>query len=149
MTRMMTAVCCAGVLGIAAASAAQSDGMKKMEMGKDMMVTGCVAQDSADMSHFMLKNAMMAGADGMKKDSMAKPADTKPMSYMLMGGDLKAHVGHKVEVTGSMADKMMAKDSMSKDGMAKDSMAKDGMAKPMAMPTLNVKSVKMLAATCS
>lgn len=139
MKRVMTTVCCACVLGAAGLSAAQADKkMDKMDKGmKSMTVTGCVAEHDG---HFMLNNAMMAG-------------DTKAMTYDLMGGDLKAHVGHKVEVTGSHESKM-AKDKMSKDKMAKDKMAKDKMMDQdkMAMSdshgTLNVKSVKMISATC-
>ena len=140
---MMTAVCCACFVGGAAAAQDKmmdKDKMSKDKMDKPMMVTGCVAAGS-ETGHFMLTNGMMAG-------------DTMGKSYNLMGGELKAHVGHKVEVTGTMGDgkmmgkdKMMSKDKMDKDKMAKDTMAKDTMAMS-EMHTLNVKSVKMLAATC-
>ena len=134
MNRLMTAVCCACVLGAAGVSAAQADKkMDKMDKGmKSMTVTGCVAEKDG---HYMLNNAMMAG-------------DSKAMAYDLMGGDLKAHVGHKVEVTGS-SDSKMAKDKMSKDKMSKDKMMdKDKMGMAEAHGTLNVKSVKMISTTC-
>lgn len=134
MKRLMTMVCCACVLGAAGLSAAQADKkMDKMEKGmKSMTVTGCVAEKDG---HYMLNNAMMAG-------------DSKAMAYDLMGGDLKAHVGHKVEVTGS-SDSKMAKDKMSKDKMSKDKMMdKDKMGMAEAHGTLNVKSVKMISTTC-
>jgi len=115
--------------------------MDKMPKGA-VMVTGCVAPGSmAD--HYMLTNAttshgaMGKDAMGMKKDAMGD----HPMSYALAGGDLKAHVGHKVEVTGTM---MKSRDmGMMKD---KDSMAKADMAKTS---TLKVQSVKMLSESCS
>ena len=135
MKKLVTAVCCACVVGAAGLSAAQADKMgkmDKMEKGmKSMTVTGCVAEGTG--GHYMLNNAMMPGMKGDAK------------SYDLMGGDLKAHVGHKVEVTGSMDGKKMDKDKMGK--MEKDKMDKDkmGMAKH---DVLNVKSVKMLASTC-
>src|SRR3974390_1174049 len=116
MKRLMPALACACVLGAAGLSAAQGDKkmdkMDKMDKGmKSMTVTGCVAEHDG---HFMLNDAMMAG-------------DTKTTTYDLMGGDLKAHVGHKIEVTGSSAK--MAKDKMSKDQMSKDKMMdKDKMA---------------------
>ena len=66
------------------------------------------------------------------------------MAYDLMGGELKAHVGHKVEVTGSADAKKMDKDKMSKDKM----MEKDKMGMSEAHGTLHVQSVKMIAATC-
>ena len=130
MKRLMTAVCCACVLGAAGLSAGQTD--KKMDKrGKNVTsitVTGCVAEKGG---HYMLNNAMMAG-------------DTMAMAYDLMGGDLKAHVGHKAEVTGSTDSKMMAKGKMDKDKMMeKDKMAMSGM-----HGTLHVKTVKMIATTC-
>ena len=141
MKRLMTAVCCACLMG--AAAAAQTGSMDKMDkdkmakdkMGKPMMVTGCVAAGS-EAGHYMLTNGMMAG-------------DTTGKSYDLMGGELKAHVGHKVEVTGTMDDGKMGKDKMmSKDKMDKDKMAKDKMATSDMHTALRVTSVKMIAATC-
>ena len=135
MKRLMTAVCCACLMGAAAAAQTSTDKMDKDKMHKDymdkpMMVTGCVAAGS-EAGHYMLTNGMMAG-------------DTMGKSYDLMGGEHKAHVGHKVEITGTMDDgKMMGKDKMSKDKMGKDKM---GMAEMHS--GLHVKSVKMLAATC-
>ena len=145
MKRLMTAVCCACVLGAAGLSAQadkKMDKMDTMDKGmKSMTVTGCVAEKDG---HYMLNNAMMAG-------------DTKAEAYGLMGGDLKAHVGHKVEVTGMMDSKMMAKgkmdkmdkDKMSKDKMMeKDKMDKDKMGMSDMHGTLHVKSVKMMSTTC-
>ena len=147
MKRLMTAVCCACLMGAAAAAQTGSadkmdkDKMAKDKMGKPMMVTGCVAAGSTD-GHYMLTNGMMAG-------------DTTGKSYDLMGGELKAHVGHKVEITGTLddskmmgKDKMMSKDKMDKDAMAKDKMSKDKMGMAEMHAGLNVKSVKMLSATC-
>jgi hypothetical protein len=136
MKRLMTAVCCACVLGAAGLSAAQADKkMDKMDKGmKSMTVTGCVAEKDG---HYMLNNAMMAG-------------DSKAMTYDLTGGELKTHVGHKVEVTGSTDAKMMDKmDKMDKDKMSKDKMMdKDKMGMSDMHGTLQVKSVKMISATC-
>ncbi len=125
MKRLIAAVCCACVLGAAGLSAGQTDKkMDKMEKNmKSMTVTGCVAEKDG---HYMLNNAMMAG-------------NTKAMAYDLMGGDLKAHVGHKVEVTGSTDSKMMAKGKM----MEKGKMAMSDM-----HGTLHVKTVKMISTTC-
>ena len=112
----------------------------KMEM-KEMKVTGCVAQGS-HMGQFMLNNAMMSGdMKDMKKDDMKMKDGMKPMSYMLKGGDLKAHVGHKVEITGTMGDDKMAQGL----DVQRTSMAKDKM---MAAKVLTVKSVDMISATC-
>ena len=136
MNRLMTMMCCACLMGASAAAQTGStekmdkDKMAKDKMAKPMMVTGCVAAGS-ESGHYMLTNGMMAG-------------DTTGKSYELMGGDLKAHVGHKVEITGMMAhDKMMGKDKMAKDKMPKDHMTMSDM-----HGALNVKSVKMISATC-
>ena len=146
MKRLMTAVCCACVLGVAGMSAAQDDKMAKGKMdtmGKGMMpmsVTGCVAEKDG---HYMLDNAMMAG--DMKA---MHTGDAKAMSYHLTGGALKAHVGHKVEITGSMDPKMGAMGKgkmMDKDKM----MGKDKMETSDTHGTLTVKSVKMISTSCS
>lgn len=76
---------------------------------KAVAVTGCVAVNSG---HYMLTNGMMAG-------------ETAGKSYDLVGGNLKAHVGHKVTVTGRVQPMAMGKGS------------------------LRVTTVKMLAASCS
>lgn len=139
MKKLMTMMCMASLMAVAAAAQTGSTGkmdqdhMSKDKMGKSMMVTGCVAA-GAETGHYMLTNGMMKG-------------DTTGKSYELMGGDLKAHVGHKVEVTGSMDDKMMmGKDKMSKDTMDKDAMPKDKM--HADMHPLTVASVKMISTTC-
>jgi tRNA A37 methylthiotransferase MiaB len=137
----MKRVLCASVLamGCTIALSAQSgmaDKPKDDKMAKDaktVAVTGCVAE--AD-GHYMLNNATWEGM-------------TTPSTVALSGGTLKPHVGHKVEVTGTM--KAMDKDAMKKDTMAKpDAMAGHDMKKDAAMAgTLTVKDLKMIAATCS
>ena len=137
----MKRVLCASVLamGCTIALSAQSgmaDKPKDDKMAKDaktVAVTGCVAE--AD-GHFMLNNATWEGT-------------AKPATVALSGGTLKPHVGHKVEVTGTM--KAMDTGSMNKDATAKpDAMAGHDMKKDAAMAgTLTVKDLKMIAATCS
>lgn len=157
MKRMMAMMCVATACSAAAAmaqSGAPMDQDKMMKHDKMMkgtvMVTGCVA-DKDSMGHYMLNHAMMSGM--MKPESTA--GSTAPMmSYMLSGGDLKAHVGHKVEVTGMM-EKAKAGTMDHKDGTMKDhkTMADHKMDGKMMddkkmTDTLKVKSVKMLAASC-
>lgn len=127
MGRLLTVIGCACIASTLALSASQSDQQDKDQMGKEMKVTGCVAQGH-DADHFMLSNAMISG-EAMK-------SDMKPSSYELMGGDLKAHVGHKVEVTGVMADYKMIDHEEKTAEMKK----MDG--------SLTVKSVKMISTTC-
>ena len=147
MKRQMTSMCVALAWSVAAVAAQDSmskGGMDKMDkMAKGTVkVTGCVAAGSmAD--HYMLTHAEMSH-DAMGKDKMAmehdKMAGDAMMSYVLAGGNLKAHVGHKVEVTGTL-DKKNGMGNMK----AKDSTAKDD----MTSSTLKVQSVKMLSDSCS
>jgi len=133
--------------------AAQSGGtsanggtMDTMAM-KDTTYTGCVEAGSAP-TRFMLthlaaddhmgKDAMKKGTmkeetmakDGMSKDTMA------PTTWSLASSsvDLSKHVGHKVTVTGSPAQRKM-------DAMGKDAMGKSA-------PVFNVTNLKMVAASC-
>ena len=130
-----------------------ADQMGKKPMMKDgpMTVSGCVATVTGA-SGYTLTNVMHMGGGmaGMEKKDNMKPAMSgHPMTYRLVGGDLKAHVGHKVEVTGTMSkadmdhmakmDQQMAGETKPGDKMAADQMK--------AM-TFTVASVKMVAATC-
>ena len=106
-------------------------------------VTGCVAEGSSP-GQFMLNNASTA-PDAMKKEGApGTTAATRAMtdkvvsSYTLVGGtDLKAHVGHKVEVRGAVTGDA----AKTEKGTATD-------AKTMSAPQLKVESVKMVSTTC-
>ena len=150
-----TVLLCSGAL------MAQST-MDKGQMAKDkpmkdgvVTVTGCVAQ-ADDMKQFTLTNATMSPMAKMGADAAMKPDAPKPdmaMSYALDGGDLKPHLGHKVEVSGTMEKKPM-KPMMDHDKMAgpetmgdKDKMGTTAKKDTMA-GKIKVTSVKMLAANC-
>ena len=92
----------------------------------------------------------VAGVDRMQKsmkdDAMAKTAmddgrmghDAMPPAMLSLTGSsvvLSRHVGHKVSVTGWFAHERM--NAMDKDAMGK------------SMSTFTIKSLKMVAATCS
>lgn len=119
-------------------------------------VTGCVAQGDTE-GQYKLTNAMVSDATTKDKEktsseaatpagtSGAKPDAGMTISYDLVGGDnLKAHLGHKIEVTGT-TDPMHKIDKMSDTGkMDKDKMAH----KDMKGGKLTLKSFKMLSAVC-
>ena len=151
------AVLVAAVLSVGAAAQSsgtmgKGDKMDKMEM-KDATYTGCVETGSEPGSFTLThlaaddhigKDAMKKdtiGNDTMKKDTMAKDSMSKdamaPMVLSVTGSsvDLGKHLGHTVSVTGSPAHGKM--DSMGKDTMDKGASA------------FTVKSLKMVAATCS
>lgn len=145
MKQLMTAVCIAGLMGASAAAQMPMDKkpmgqMDKSKMGKEITVTGCVTAGT-DAEQFTMTNGMLKG-------------ETTGKSYDLKGGDLKAHVGHKVAVTGTIETGMAGKDKMKPmdDDMGEHKMAKDKMAKDkmgMTPRALRVTSVKMIAETCS
>jgi hypothetical protein len=107
MKRVMTMLGIVGFCSVAAIASAQTPAAKPMAKkaaaATATTVTGCVAA-GADTKHYTLN-----GDDHT--------------AYTLVGGTLKPHVGHKVEVTGTPTK--------------------------AAATTLHVKSVKMVAATCS
>jgi len=97
-------------------------------MAKDMMKKGALAKDT------MAKNATLKDAmakDGMSHESMA------PTTLTLTGSsvDFSKHVGHKVSLTGSLANEKM-------EAMEKGTMSK-------STPTFTAKSLKMVAVACS
>lgn len=139
MKTLAIAVCCAMACTAAVVTAqGAATGQDTTKKGmKDVTVTGCVSEGTG--GQYMLTNATMSGA--MKSETKT---EMKPMSFNLMGGELKAHVGHKVEVSGTMdPSKMMKHDTMDKDAVEKtagDKMAMGG--------EIDVKSVKMISASC-
>ncbi len=158
LKKQLTAMIMTVTLGAGGVIYAQSGAMSKDQMDKGMMkngsmtVTGCVAA-GPESGKFMLNNAMMMG--GMDKDKMAKDTMAKPgmsghmMSYELVGGDnLAAHLGHKIEVMGTMSKSDMQK-MMDMQKMDKDKMDQPMAGKDMKAMKLDVKSFKMLSAACS
>jgi len=151
MKRSMSSVAILVVAVWSVALGAQSGGAMakgdKMET-MDTNYTGCIEAGSAA-GAFMLTHLATADhmgkdvmkKDAMKKDTMAEDSMSKdsmaPTTLTLAGSsvDLSKHVGHKVSVTGSPAHEKM--DTMEKGTMGK------------ATPTFTVKSLTMVAATCS
>lgn len=113
---------------------------------KPMMVTGCVAQSDGmyTLDHAMMSTDMKHV--DMKTMSTADMNTKHMMFYSLMGGDLKAHIGRKVDVTGTLSKGTMSRD-MAAAKMPNDAAHKDAAAMMMG-GTLQVKSVKMISATC-
>lgn len=150
-------LCSTALMAQSSMDKTQMDKDKTMKSGT-VTVTGCVTQGS-DMSHFTLTKATMADKMAPMKPDTAAPAMTGDqammMSYELDGGELKAHLGHKVEVTGTMDKSAMMDHDKTKMGTtgtageAKMDKDKAGMAhKDMMAGKIKVKSVKMLATSC-
>jgi hypothetical protein len=113
---------------------------------KSVTLTGCVAQ-GIDADHYVLANAVRredppssAAAAGNSKrvGSDQEGANDRTGPYDLEGGEFKAHLGHKVEVTGTGASGGKTASATSESAGARKS-----------LPRFNVQSVKMLSESCS
>jgi hypothetical protein len=114
---------------------------------KSVTITGCVAQ-GIDADHYMLANAVrredppsssaVAGTSRKVRSDNA-PASDRTGPYDLQGGEFKAHLGHKVEVTGTSGD----------TGKATQTTISGSATEGKPLPRFNVVSVTMLSATCS
>ena len=136
LTIGMALICSAGL------AAAQSSG--KPTGAKDtattvapgtVVVIGCVAQ-STDAKGYVLNDAIMAPRPVDKKASdrptAAPSGDKTVLSYMLDGGEMKATSARKWRYSGTkITENTMAMDHKDLGG------------------TLKVKSVKMIAASCT
>ena len=114
---------------------------------KSVILTGCVAQ-GIDADHYVLANAVrreqppsstaVAGTSGrVRSDNVGASDRTGP--YDLQGGEFKAHLGHRVEVTGTSGS----------TGDTTDTTTSESVPERKPLPTFNVQSVKMLSVTCS
>jgi hypothetical protein len=147
------------IIGIAlicgGAASAQSPAPAKPSNGgatvKDgVVVTGCVAQ-APDGRGYLLNDAIMAPAATGRTASDAAatpPADKTVLSYVLDGGNLKGHVGHKVEITGTKSGDKAGKADKASDPAKMDT-SNAALDHQDVGGTLKVKSVKMIAASCT
>jgi hypothetical protein len=139
----------ATVACLATAGASAQTGSTAASAGKDTItVTGCLMPDTQSAANspagpgFKLTGVMKAAAPatttGTTGTTGSMPSATSIASAYALDGpdaDLKTHVGHKVEVTGTAAPPASA-ESASRSADA-------------ATPRLKVSSVRMIAADCS
>lgn len=127
------------VLLVAFAAALPSHAaQQKPGAAKPSTISGCVAQSGAS---YRLDHAVVAtdpDVDTQNRPATEASPTPKMLSYLLTGGDVKSHVGHKVEVTGTISTETKSKDVADIKGVPGMKIA----------GTLNVTSVKMIAATC-
>ena len=108
-------------------------------------VIGCVAGD-AEAGRYILTGAFVSGDDvpstvgtagkiGSGKDLSFENS----LSYDLIGGRLKAHVGHEVEIIGIISDARLNNSDALRSAIGSSKQEKT---------TLTVDSVLMLAAKC-
>ena len=151
-SRIWSATCATIVLGVSVGMLAQDapapQAGSQSSAAKTITVTGCVAKAeqaatgttgtagapaAKDTTKFVLSNASIGPSATAGTAGANPPAAAVATEYKLDGDDAKLtpHVGHKVEITGTVAE-------------AKGDMA----ASAANSPKLKVDSVKMLAPSC-
>ena len=113
---------------------------------KNVTVTGCLkAGESAD--SFMLSDLKFgkAGDKAVGTSGAAPAAIASATSLKLTGSPsgtkLSEHVGHTIEVTGTVSEKSASAPAAPADPAARPSAS--------ATPALDVRTVKMVSATCT
>lgn len=152
MNRTIFAISVGLIAGLSTALSAQTASSDYGKVDQKTMenitvkVTGCIASAVAA-GRYILTDAVIShdditstvgttGKDGSEKDVSIEHGP----SYDLKGGDLRTHVGHKVEVTGITGDaKLNSRDPLRSATSSSPTFEK---------PTLTVKSVKMISAVC-
>lgn len=150
---IFAAIVCAAAVSVSAQSTpppAGDQAQPSADASKKITVTGCVERapeggtsagaptgtptgtsGAASASKFVLKNVTSASADTAGTSGSASAAIASSYNLDAEDSKLTPHVGHKIEVTGTVDEKPMG-------GMSRSAAAK-----------LKVESVKMIAATCT
>jgi hypothetical protein len=138
MNRMRSAMCISAAIAFAAATMAAQEATDKTADKMDKKVTGCV-QAGTSPGTYVLANAVPAVGDKAASDA-ASMTKAEMGTIMLTGTDvdLAPHVGHKVTISGTMTGKMADKPATATDTAA-----------GAVGPSLKVKSLAMVSATCS
>jgi hypothetical protein len=136
------------LLACSAVLAAQSQGQPQSyqpatsssaQMEKSVTLTGCLAAGK-DPGTFVLRSVTKSGMNqgqSSQNKSGAKPSElakTEPSYALIPEGkvDLKSHLGHKVEVTGMIAESSKSNTSTEMTGQAE----------------LKVSSIRHISSTC-
>jgi hypothetical protein len=116
--------------------------------GKKVTLTGCLAKgDTAD--SFTLTNARMGGATAGTAGEKPATKETPSVTYNLSPGKaqkMEAHVGHTVEITGTLDT--MAEDK-SKSGASPGAAPGSSAKMKGSMQHVTVTSFKHVSGTCS
>jgi hypothetical protein len=153
MNRIKCAAAVAIAVGCTVALSAQAvsvdkDKADQTSMNSPVTVTGCVAKGN-EAGQYVLTNAVLASEKTAATGTTTAPSIDKTASkaagtsYALKGDNLEAHVGHKVEVTGTTwQEKANPTDS-------KETSTPTSAGSTSPQTTFDVKTVKMLSTTCS
>lgn len=140
---MTATVTCASLFLAAVSAHAQQQQRKSTNQATPAAVTlrGCVAES---MGHYLLNNPTVVDPkatpvpSSSADPSSVKTADVQP--YELIGGQAKAHVGHQVEIVGTMRSD---RETVATRGSEEATPS----AHPMA-GRITITSLEMLATTC-
>jgi hypothetical protein len=143
---MFAAVACALTVSVSAQTTPPTGGVTQPTFGADkkITITGCLERSKesvATSDRFILNNIVpnapsMTGTAGTSGSEKAPKAS----SYRLDGDDskLSPHLGHKVEITGTVEDRpMSATGTPGASGSAPEA------------PKFKVETVKMIASSCT
>jgi hypothetical protein len=137
----------AGLAAVLSAQVPSSNGNvdQKTIQSIRVKVIGCVAGGSAA-GRYRLTNAFLSGDDVPATAGTVGTAGSgqdvsfeNSRSFDLIGGDLKAHMGRKVEVIGITSDTKLNKSDSFRSAIGSSTQEK---------ATLTVSSVKMIATKC-
>jgi hypothetical protein len=143
----LVAIVCAVTVGLAAQAPPSSSAP---QAGKQVTFSGCIekapsegAATSAASPAFILTNASPASSSAAGTTGTSGSASAKPAAKYRLDADeskISPHVGHKVEVTGTVEEQSSATATSSPSGAT---------ASTSSGPKFKVDSVKMIAASCS
>jgi hypothetical protein len=150
MTRKVWSGSCAAIaFGLTMGLAAQSQPTSQDRTAKDVTVTGCIQRATESPTgtsgtagakdvQFVLKSTPSAPSSPTEPPAAAS-STAAASEYRLDAEDVKLtpHVGHKVEITGTIEPPMSS------------AAPESASASRMSAPKLKVNNVKMIAATCS
>ena len=137
----LTATMTAAVCFVTVASAQQSTAKSRAKSPDAVTIKGCVTES---MGRYMLTQALLVKPDPTPVASAAaEPARKAPaddQTYELIGAQVKAHAGHRVEIVGTMP-------TAGSSGNAPASADPSRTAHPIA-GTVTVKTVTMISSSC-
>jgi hypothetical protein len=148
-TRISSAACAAIAFGLTVGLVAQDSATSQSSSAKTITVSGCVQRAqaaptgtsgtaAASETKFILTNAAMSSTGATGTSGATAPAATAVASeYRLDADDAKltSHVGHKVEITGTVEQPSRTTPQPPAASAANS-------------PKLKVDAVKMVASTC-
>jgi hypothetical protein len=129
-------------------SSQSADTSSHDKMGKSTKLTGCVQSGTTagtfELTNIKGKGSMASSADAASSSASSSSSSSKTVKLVAAAGvDLSQHVGHQVEVTGSLGA------GASASATAPSASSPSASASTSSDKEFNVTDVKMVSATCS